>query len=113
MEDNKEDKESDKDNYLSNKLNHELVANVYVVGQAASVSFMNNIFYLQMLLLIFNYLPALRKRKEVKRKQQASVHRDRASDIQFVHSWDDVMFKRQFWITLCLLVKSQFQLIGR
>jgi len=97
--DSTEDEATDQDNDLGKEFNHELVSNVHAIGQVATVSSIDNIFYLQMLLLIFTYLPALRKRKGVKRKQQAKVQCDSASVIQFVHSWDDVTSKRQFWLT--------------
>jgi hypothetical protein len=49
-----------------------------------------------MLLLVLNYLPALKKRKGAKRKHGANVHRERTTVIQFILSWDDDMFKRHF-----------------
>jgi len=61
---------------LGNELNHELATNVHVIGQVASVSSTNTIFYLQMLLLLFNYLSKLRKRRGVMRKPEANVHHD-------------------------------------
>jgi len=78
---------------LGNELNHELATNVHVIGQVASVSSTNKIFYLQMLLLLFNYLPMLRKRRGVMRKPEANVHHDRASVVRFVHGWDDDVFR--------------------
>ncbi len=43
---------SDTDNDLGNELYHELATNVHANSQVASVSSINTIFYLQMLLLL-------------------------------------------------------------
>jgi hypothetical protein len=34
--------------------------------------------------------------RKPKHQYKANVHRDRASVIRFIHSWDDDMFKQQF-----------------
>jgi hypothetical protein len=49
---------------------------VHVIGQVAAISSMNTVFYLQMLLLVLNYLPAFKKRKGTRRKHQANVHHE-------------------------------------
>ncbi len=78
------------------KTNDDIAASIHVIGQVAAISSMNTVFYLQMILLVLNYLPALKKRKGTKRKREANLRRDRRSVIEFVHGWDDDMFKRQF-----------------
>jgi hypothetical protein len=47
--DSTEDEATDQDNDLGKELNHELVSNVHAIGQVATVSSIDNIFYLQML----------------------------------------------------------------
>jgi len=74
----------------------DMVTSIHVIGQVAAISSMNTVFYLQMLLLVLNYLPALKKRKGTRRKHEANVHHERTAVIQFVHSWDDDMFIHQF-----------------
>jgi len=54
--------------------NDDMVTSIHVIGQVAAISSMNTVFYLQMLLLVLNYLPALKKRKGAKRKHEANVH---------------------------------------
>jgi hypothetical protein len=49
-----------------------------------------------MLLLVLNDLPAFKKRKGTRRKHEANVHHEQTTVIQFICSWDDDMFKRQF-----------------
>jgi hypothetical protein len=86
----------DSDNNASCKKNDDMVTSIHVIGQVAAISSMNTVFYLQILLLVLNYLPALKKRKGTRRKREANVRLERTTVIQFVRSWDDDMFKRQF-----------------
>jgi hypothetical protein len=60
---------------LGSSDNNNVVNNIHVIGQVAALSSINTIFYLQMLLLMFNHLPTLNKRKGRKRRREANVHR--------------------------------------
>ncbi len=99
MEENGEDDDVSSVDFHSktkNTSDTERVRHIHVISHLATVSSLNTMFYLQLLLLLFNYLPTMRKRKGVKRTRQANEQRDRSSVIQFIRGWDDVMFKRQF-----------------
>ena len=83
--------ESDKQCFTQK--NDDMVTSIHVIGQDSAISSMNTVFYLQMLLLVLNYLPALKKRKGAKRKHEANVHHEQTAVTQFVRSWDDDMLK--------------------
>jgi len=54
----------------------DMVTSIHVIGQVAAISSINTIFYLQMLLLVLNYLPALKKRKGTRRKREANMRHE-------------------------------------
>jgi hypothetical protein len=45
--------------------NDDMVTSIHVIGQVAAISSMNTNFYLQMLLLVLNYLPERGNKEKV------------------------------------------------
>jgi hypothetical protein len=88
------DGDEDFDSIFASKGNH---ASIYsAISQAPSVAVISLFFYFQLTLLSYGYLSLLHKRNGVKRKRKGLVQRNRSTVIQFIRSWDDTMFRRQF-----------------
>jgi len=87
--------DNDNDSIFANNQQHPVVY-INAICQAVSTVILNLLFYVELTLLSYEYLPLLRRRDGLKRKRIGNVCRDRSSVIQFIRSWDDTMFKRQF-----------------
>jgi hypothetical protein len=87
--------DSDDENDAAHHLNHQL----RVVNEVATAAALQMCSYFHIVIFVCHVVPLWTNRKERKRKRQSNVHRDRSSVIQFIHSWTDDMFKRQFRLT--------------
>jgi len=67
----------------------------HLIYYASVVASLHTSYFLQVLSYLINMLQLMKKRKP-KRQCKANVHRDWASVLRFIHSWDDDMFKWQF-----------------
>jgi hypothetical protein len=84
--------DDDNDSIFANNQQHPVVY-INAICQAVSTVMLNLLFYVDLTLLSYEYLPLLRRRDGLKRKRIGNVCQDCSSIIQFIRSWDDTMFK--------------------
>jgi len=68
------------------------------LSHAVAVASLHTSCYMQILLYLMSALQLMQKRKP-NHKRKANVHHDHSSVINFIRSWDDDMFKGQFWLS--------------
>ena len=72
---------------------------IRVVNEITSAAALQMCSYLHIVLLLCHLVPLWTNRNPKKRKRQPNMYCNRSSVIEFIHTWSDDMFKRQFRLT--------------